>query len=88
MRRPDLLLPPAWAGDRLGSFLTRVDTDTGVRRLRAAVWAMIGLGVLGFLVEGANRPANPYLSNQLLIQRAHAAPAPPAPASPAPAPHP
>ena len=50
-----MLLPPAWAGDRFGSFLTRVDTDTGVRRLRAVVWVLIGLGVLGFLVEGADR---------------------------------
>lgn len=31
------------------------------RRLRRAVWVLLFLGVGGFLIDGANRPANPYL---------------------------
>lgn len=31
------------------------------RRLRSAVVALLVLGVGGFLIDGANRPANPYL---------------------------
>jgi uncharacterized membrane protein (UPF0127 family) len=32
-----------------------------VRFLRRAAWILVALGVLAFLVVGANRPANPYL---------------------------
>lgn len=31
------------------------------RRLRSAVIVVLGLGIGGFLIDGANRPANPYL---------------------------
>ena len=37
--------PPAWA----------------VRRLRQSIWVLGALGVIAFLIVGANRPANPYL---------------------------
>jgi uncharacterized membrane protein (UPF0127 family) len=37
--------PPAWA----------------IRRLRQGVWVLAALGVFGFLIVGASRPANPYL---------------------------
>ncbi|HEX4865765.1 MAG TPA: DUF192 domain-containing protein [Acidimicrobiales bacterium] len=37
--------PPAWV----------------IRRLRQSILALVALGVLAFLIVGANRPANPYL---------------------------
>lgn len=82
-RAAELLAPPRWGGERAEVLLSRVDTESGVRRLKAAVWVLLALGVLGFLVQGANRPPDPVLSRQLLTPvpaapasaHAHAAPA-------------
>lgn len=35
--------------------------DAGLRWLQRAAWILLVLGVCGFLIDGANRPANPYL---------------------------
>ena len=59
-----LLDPPPWVGDPAHRFLTRAGTEAGLRWLRSAVWVVFLAGCLGFLVHGANRPADPYLTNQ------------------------
>ena len=61
-----LLDPPAWVGDRVHRFLTGTGTEGGLRWLRSAVWVVLLAGCLGFLVQGANRPADPYLTNHYL----------------------
>lgn len=61
-----LLDPPAWVGDRLHRLLTHAGVEPGLRWVRAAVWALLVVAVLGFLVQGANRPADPYLTRQHL----------------------
>ena len=61
-----LLDPPAWVGDPAHRFLTRVGSEPWVRWLRSVVWGLVLLGCLAFLVEGANRPADPRLTNHLL----------------------
>lgn len=33
-----------------------------IRVLRRSAWALVALGIIAFLIVGANRPANPYLS--------------------------
>jgi hypothetical protein len=37
-----------------------------VRWLRSVIWALLVLGFLAFLVAGADRPADPRLTNQML----------------------
>jgi hypothetical protein len=61
-----LLDPPAWIWDPAHRFLTRAGSEPGVRWLRAVVWLLVALTVLAFLVQGANRPADPYLTNHYL----------------------
>lgn len=47
-------------------FLTRLGSDSGLRWLRSAVWTVFLLGCVAFLVQGANRPADPHLTNNYL----------------------
>lgn len=58
--------PPAWVGDPAHRFLTRVGSEPWVRGLRSVVWGLLVLGFLAFLVAGADRPADPRLTNQVL----------------------
>ena len=58
--------PPAWVGDPAHRFLTRVGSEPWVRWLRSVVWTLLVLACLAFLVAGADRPADPHLTNQLL----------------------
>lgn len=51
---------------RLGQVVRWAHTDTGLSRLRDGVWALVLVSLLSFLVQGANRPADPYLTNQYL----------------------
>ncbi|HZU71244.1 MAG TPA: hypothetical protein VE990_00605 [Acidimicrobiales bacterium] len=55
--------PPVWVGPRAEEAFNRLATDRGLRRLRGLVWALLAVGVLGFLVEGANTVPRPVLSN-------------------------
>ena len=41
-------------------------TPTVLRWLRVAVSALVVLGCIGFLLVGANSPADPYLTNHYL----------------------
>ncbi|HZT64543.1 MAG TPA: hypothetical protein VFA11_02020 [Acidimicrobiales bacterium] len=88
MRPEDLLDPPPWAGAAVRAVLHRIDTEAGVRRLRGLIWSLLALAVLGFLVAGADRPADPYLSNRTLAPPPppHLAPASPPATKPAPPP--
>lgn len=61
-----LLDPPPWVGDPMHRFLSRAGAEPGLRWVRAAVSIVLVAGFLGFLVEGADRPADPYLTNHVL----------------------
>jgi hypothetical protein len=36
-------------------------SQTRIKRLRRVAWTIFFLAICGFLIDGANRPANPYL---------------------------
>lgn len=61
-----LLDPPPWVGDPAHRFLTRMGSEPGLRWARSVVWGLLLLACLAFLIQGANRPADPYLTNQYL----------------------
>ncbi|MHB1854079.1 MAG: hypothetical protein ACYCS2_03370 [Acidimicrobiales bacterium] len=56
MARPPLL--ETWAA--------RAGTEAGVRWVRAAVWTLLAASCLSFLVQGANNPPRPHLTNHYL----------------------
>jgi len=48
------------------TWAARLDTEGGLRLVRAAVWTLLAAGCLSFLVQGANNPPNPHLTNHYL----------------------
>jgi len=50
----------------LETWAARVGTDAGIRSVRAAVWTLLAAACLSFLVQGANNPPDPRLTNHYL----------------------
>jgi hypothetical protein len=71
---PDAWLEPRPGSGPLADISRWAHTERGIGRIRAAVWLLLMAALLDFLVQGANRPADPYLTNHYLPGTAPTAP--------------